>query len=97
MALAKVFKNQLPNCKVLHPDGRLVVFFNGKHISTNQKDIDYLTQLSEEPGSYVFIDPEEHEIDTEDLTPAGRIAKLQREAVENYIAQQKLAANTNSE
>lgn len=93
MAIAKVFKNQIQNCKVIHPDGRIILFFKGKHITTIKKDIDYLEELAQESGSYVFIDPEESEIDTEDMTEEGRIAKLKREAIEEYKAQQALAAN----
>lgn len=96
MPIAKVFKNQIQNCKVVHPDGRIIVFFKGKHITTIQKDIDYLEEMAQEQGSYVYIDPEESEVDTEELTEEGRIAKLKREAIEEYKAQQALAATHSS-
>lgn len=96
MALAKVFKNRVPNCKVFTPAGRQITFHHGKHITQIQKDIEYLESLVAENDAYVFIDPNEYEIDTEDLTPEGMIKKLKREAVEEYLAAQAAASAQNS-
>lgn len=96
MPIVKVFKNHIKNCKVVTPTGRHLAFFNGKHLTSVEKDIEYLTEMSKEEGSYVYIDPKEPEIDTEELTEEGRIAKAKREAVEEFKKQQALAANHNS-
>jgi len=92
MAIAKVFHNSVPNCKVVHPNGRQIIFANGKHITTLKIDIDYLESLVAAGDQYVSVDPNELEVDTDELTPEGRIAKLQREAVEAYKAQVALAS-----
>lgn len=86
MALAKVFKNRVPNCRISHPDGTIITFNNGKCITTLQRDIDYLNKVVADGDTYVYIDPEESEVDTEELTTEGMHAKLKREAVEEYIA-----------
>jgi len=96
MALAKVFKNRVANCKVFTPEGRQITFVNHKHITTIEKDIKYLTELVEEGDAYVYIDQNEVEVDTEDLSPEGQIRKLKREAVEEYLAQQARAAQHES-
>lgn len=93
MPIAHVFKNQIKNCKVITPEGRILTFFAGKHITTIEKDIEFLTAMSKEPGSYVSIDPKEPTIDTEDLTEEGRINRIKREAVAEFLEQQKRAAN----
>jgi len=92
MAMAKVFHNSVPNCKVIHPNGRQIIFANGKCITSIKVDIDYLESLVASGDQFISVDPNELEIDTEDLTEAGRIKKLQREAVEAYKAQVALAS-----
>lgn len=93
MAMAKVFKNRVPNCKVFHPNGRQITFIGGKHITQIEKDIKYLESLVAEGDPHVYIDPEEHEVDTEELTPEGRMAKIKREAIQEFLAEQARAAN----
>lgn len=96
MPLAKVFKNRVPNCKVFTPAGRQITFHNGKHITQIKQDIEYLEALVAGGDDYVFIDQNEYEIDTEDLTAEGMIKKLKREAVEEYLAAQAAASAQNS-
>lgn len=96
MAMAKVYKNRVPNCKVFHPKGRQITFIGGKHITQVKTDIDYLQSLVDEGDPHVYVDPEEHEVDTEELTPEGRMAKIKREAIEEFLAAQAAAANHNS-
>jgi hypothetical protein len=96
MAMAKVFHNSVPNCKVIHPDGRQIIFANGKCITTLKVDIDYLESLVAAGDQFVSVDPDCLEIDTEELTEAGRIKKLQNEAVEAYKAQVAAASALNS-
>lgn len=96
MAMAKIFRNTVPNCNVIHPDGRIVTFHGGKHITSIAKDADFLQQLADANEAGVFIDANEFEVDTEELTPEGMLKKIKREAVEEFLAQQKLAAQHNS-
>lgn len=86
MAMAKVFCNHVPNCKVFTPNGRQIMFINGKHITQFQPDIDYLQSLVDAGDDYVHVNQAELEVDTEELTVEGRIKKLKREAVEEYLA-----------
>lgn len=94
--IAKVFKNYVPNSKVVTPEGRIILFIGGKHITQIKKDIEYLTDLVEAGDKYVYIDPNEAEVDTEELTVEGRTAKIKREAIAEYLAQQARAAEHNS-
>ena len=96
MSLAKVFKNRVPNCKVFTPAGRQITFHNGKHITQIKGDIKYLEEVVANGDAYVYIDPAEVEVDTEELTPAGMVRKLKREAVEEYLATQAAASALNS-
>lgn len=96
MPIAKVFHNHVKNCQVSHPDGRVTTFNNGKHITTIEKDIEYLQSLVDANDDFVFVDPECLEVDTEELTPAGIINKLKREAVEEFLAAQAAASATES-
>ena len=96
MAIAKIFKNRIPNARVFHPDGRMVTFVSGKCITTVEKDIKYLQSLVDEGDAYVYIDPKEAEIDTEEMTEEGRLAKLKREAIAEFLEAQKAAASHNS-
>lgn len=86
MAIAKVFKNHVANCRVSHPDGTIISFNHGKCITTHKKDIEYLQSLVDAGDTYVYVDPDEAEVDTEELSVEGRIAKLKREAIEEYKA-----------
>lgn len=86
MALAKVFKNHVPNCKVFTPTGVQIVFHHGKCITQFKHEIEYLQSLVDAGDPYVYVDPEESEVDTDELTAEGRMAKLKREAVEEYLA-----------
>ena len=52
--------------------------------------------MASEPGSYVYIDPKESEIDTEELTPEGKLEKIKREAIAEFLAAQAAAAGHNS-
>lgn len=94
--MAKVFKNTVPNCKVFTPEGRQITFVHGKHITQIKKDIEYLNSIVEAGDQYVYIDPEESEVDVEELTAEGRMAKLKREAVEEYLATVAAATAKNS-
>lgn len=96
MSLAKVFKNRVPNCKVFTPAGRQITFHNGKHITQIEGDIKYLEEVVANGDAYVYIDPEEVEVDTEDLTPEGMVRKLKREAIEEYLAAQAAASALDS-
>lgn len=96
MAMAKVFHNSVPNCKVFHPNGRQITFANGKCITSIKLDIDYLELMVAEGDAYISIDPNEFEVDTDDLTEEGRVKKLQAEAVEAYKAQVALASKQES-
>ena len=87
MAIAKVFKNRIPNCRAATPTGRIIIFTNGQHITTYQPDIDYLEGLvAEGSNPYIYIDEDEKTVDTDELSVEGRIKKLKREAVEEYLA-----------
>lgn len=97
MAIAKVFKNRVLNCRVIHPDGRIIIFDNGSHITVLKKDIDYLQSLVDEGDAYVYIDHNEVEVDTEELSIEGRINKLKREAVEEFLAAQAVKADSTSD
>jgi hypothetical protein len=96
MAIAKVFKNRIQNARVFDETGRMIIFYNGKHITTIKRDIDFLQKMVDEGDAYVFVDPKEVEVDTEDLTDEGRIAKLKREAIAEFLASQKAAATHSS-
>ena len=94
--IAKVFKNRVPNCKVFHPKGRQITFVGGKHITQIKLDIDYLQSLVDEGDPHVYIDQDEFEVDTDELTVEGRVAKIKREAIEEFLAAQAAAANHTS-
>jgi len=94
--IAKVFKNYVPNCKVFTPEGRQITFVNGSHITQIEKDIEYLQSCVDAGDQYVYIDPNEVEVNTEELTVEGRMAKLKREAVEEYLATVAAASAQNS-
>lgn len=96
MAQAKQYFNRIPNCKVIHPDGRIITFYNFKHISTVKIDQDYLDELIQEPGSFVYIKEDEYEIDTDDFTEEGRIRKIKKEGIKEFLAQQERAAQMSS-
>lgn len=88
MSLAHVFYNQVKNCRVIHPDGRVITFTEGKCITQSQRDIDYLNKLVADGDDYVYVDPKELTVDTEDLTVEGYKRKIAREAVEAYKKEQ---------
>lgn len=90
--IAKVFKNHVTNCKVFTPEGRQITFVNGSHITQIKKDIDYLQSCVDAGDQYIYIDPNEVEVNIEELTVEGRTAKLKREAVEEYLAAQAAAS-----
>jgi predicted HicB family RNase H-like nuclease len=96
MAIAKVFKNRIHNARVFDETGRMIIFYNGKHITTIQRDIDFLQKMVDDNDAYVFVDPNEVEVDTEELTEEGRIAKLKREAIAEFLAAQAAAAKHSS-
>lgn len=86
MAIAKVFKNRVLNCNVSTPEGRIITFIEGHHITTNKKDIEFLEkEITEGNNSFLYVDPDNLEVDTDELSEEGRIAKIKRLAVEEYI------------
>lgn len=90
MAIAKVFKNRVLNCHVSTPEGRLITFVEGHHITTIQKDIDFLEKEIEEGNNpFLYVDPNELEVDTDELSEEGRIRKIKRQAIEEYLKQQE--------
>jgi hypothetical protein len=88
---AKIFRNHVHNCRVFHPDGRQIQFLAGKHVTTLSKDIDYLQSLVDAGDQYVYIDAKEFEVDVEELTPEGRLNKIKKQAIEEYLAGQAAA------
>ena len=89
---AKVFRNNLASTRLITPAGRLIIFTNHKCIAVKQEDMDYLDACAANDNECgVFIDPNEYEVDTEDLTEEGRKEKIRREAITDYIASQQAA------
>lgn len=97
MAMAKVFKNRVLNCHVSTPEGRLITFVEGHHITTIQKDIDFLEkEIAEGNNDFLYVDPNELEVDTEELSEEGRINKIKRQAIEEYLRNQKASSNSHA-
>lgn len=86
---AFVFRNTERNTNLISPKGRLITFLSNKTIVSHPDDIAFLRACVDNNNECgVFIDPNEFEVDTDDLTPEGRVEKIRREAIAEYIANQ---------
>lgn len=83
---AKVYFHPEKSTRIISPAGRLTVFFNHKFVAIKQEDMDYLDAcVANNNECGVYINPDEYEVDTEEMTEEGRKEKIRREAVEEYI------------
>lgn len=88
MAIKKVYKSGQANMTFITRSGKSIVFFDHRHITDDEKDIGELDEEIKSRNPYIYVDPEEKEIDT---TLQDKIKAAQLEATRKVLAEEAKA------
>ena len=88
MALKKVYKNRVLSSRFVFKDGHEAAFVLGKYFTDVEAEITELEHEIKVGHPFLYIDPDETEIDSENVDP---LSEVRRKAVEEYIATQNAA------
>jgi hypothetical protein len=93
--ISMIFKSNLPSFSFFYKNGMTAVFINGRYMTADEEQKEELMKEVKNVGvhasahPYIYVDPEEMEIDSEALTPI-QLIKLQakEEARAELLAEQ---------
>ena len=98
MSLLKIFKNRVLNCSYHFKDGTQAAFLNGKYSTDVKSRIEELQNEVDTNHPHIYIDPDEHEIDSEALSPMEVIRQeAYARAKADLLASEVLDKNKTSE
>lgn len=86
MAVAKLFKSNIPNIFMILSSGIKIEFPNGRFHTTNEEIIAELTKEVKFGHPQIYIDEAEQEVDTDALTPYEQMRKKIREELQAEMA-----------
>lgn len=84
MSTLRVYRSTIPSVNVIMPNGKPLIFQNGYFYTDNEQDIAYLDYEIKLGHPHIYINPDQVEIQSEDLDPVnalkkGVVAKMTRE------------------
>lgn len=88
------FCSNLPSSKYVFRSGKVANFVRGQYLTTIQSEIDELNNEIELGHPHISIDPKEKTVDSMHADP---LAKIKKQAIEEYIAAQAAAIDPSND